>query len=74
MSQQPIDQAYHLLAQIAARAATLETLALNLQRTPDPPGQPAPNQRDLYRIALVITNDLCEALVPPTAPLGAEAR
>lgn len=74
MNQQPIDHAYHLLAQIAARAATLETLALTLQRTPDRPGQPAPNQRDLYRIALAITGDLCQALALPTAPLGAKAR
>lgn len=74
MHQQPTDQAYHLLAQIAARAATLETLALNLQRTPDRPGQPAPNQHDLYRIALEITAHLCKALALPPTPLGAKAR
>lgn len=74
MAQQPIDQAYHLLAQIAARAATLETLALHLQRSPDPPGLPPPNQRDLYRIALAITDDLCQTLALPTAPLGANTR
>ncbi len=68
------DNAYKLLAQLAARAATLETLALNLQRSPDRPGQPAPNLRDLHRIALDITARLCHALDPPKSPFRDQPR